>query len=147
MSVLIVKYAPFGSYQMPQTTMAPRPDPNPLHLACPSRRLIELIGDKWALLVMPALKDGPKRSGELMRLIEGISQKMLTQTLRALEEAGLVERQVFDVVPPHVEYRLTPLGRSLGETLKGIDRWMEANWAQLAPMLAGSAPKSLGPRR
>jgi DNA-binding HxlR family transcriptional regulator len=127
--------------------MSIRPAPNPLHLACPSRRLIELIGDKWALLVMPALKDGPKRNGELIRLIEGISQKMLTQTLRALEEAGLVERQVFEVVPPHVEYRLTPLGRSLGETLKGLDRWMEANWNELAPRLAGSATNGADPTR
>lgn len=119
--------------------MDARPDPNPLHLACPSRRLIELIGDKWALLVMPALKDGARRNGELMRMIEGISQKMLTQTLRELENAGLVERQVFDVVPPHVEYQLTPLGRSLGAALKGIDRWMEANWAELAPKLTETA--------
>lgn len=118
-----------------------RPDPNPLHMACPSRRLIELIGDKWALLVMPALKDGPRRNGELMRMIEGISQKMLTQTLRDLENAGLVERRVFEVVPPHVEYRLTRLGRSLGVTLKGIDRWMEANWAELAPRLADLAAR------
>jgi DNA-binding HxlR family transcriptional regulator len=122
--------------------MDTRPELNPLHLACPSRRLIELIGDKWALLVLPGLKDSPRRNGELMRMIEGISQKMLTQTLRDLENAGLVERQVFDLVPPHVEYQLTPLGRSLGVTLKGIDRWMEANWTELAPRLKNSPQSS-----
>jgi DNA-binding HxlR family transcriptional regulator len=105
--------------------------PNPLHLACPSRRLIELIGDKWALLVLPTLRDGPLRNGELMRLVQGISQKMLTQTLRRLEEAGLVRRRVFDVVPPHVEYELTELGLSLGRALKGLDRWMVDNWDEL----------------
>jgi DNA-binding HxlR family transcriptional regulator len=115
----------------PAAASSAAPAPNPLHLACPSRKLIELIGDKWALLVMPALKDGPKRNCELMRLVEGVSQKMLTQTLRQLEEAGLVRRNVFDVVPPHVEYELTELGRSLGQALKGLDRWMEMNWSEL----------------
>jgi DNA-binding HxlR family transcriptional regulator len=118
---------------------ASSPEPNPLHHACPSRRLIELIGDKWALLVMPALKDGPKRNGELMRLIEGISQKMLTQTLRQLEEAGIVSRTVHDMVPPHVEYELTELGRSLGQALKALDRWMADHWSELRTLLAARA--------
>jgi DNA-binding HxlR family transcriptional regulator len=73
---------------------------------------------------MFALKDQPRRNNELLRQIEGISQKMLTQTLRSLEEHGLVKRQAFQVVPPHVEYELTPLGQSLGKALKFLDQWL-----------------------
>ncbi|MEM1283785.1 MAG: helix-turn-helix domain-containing protein [Pseudomonadota bacterium] len=116
------------------------PGPDPLHAACPSRHLIDVIGDKWALIVMPALKDGPRRNGELMRAIGGISQKMLTQTLRRLEETGIVERTVFETVPPHVEYELTPLGRALGEALKPLDRWMTDNWPALHARLCKASP-------
>jgi DNA-binding HxlR family transcriptional regulator len=87
---------------------------------------------------MPALKDGPKRNGDLMRVVEGISQKMLTQTLRQLELVGIVERKIFNVVPPHVEYQLTELGRSLGFALKSLDQWMHENWEELRPLLAQS---------
>jgi DNA-binding HxlR family transcriptional regulator len=92
--------------------------------SCPSRHLLALIADKWSLLIMFALKDKPRRNNELLRQIEGISQKMLTQTLRSLEKHGLVKRQSFQVVPPHVEYELTPLGRSLGKALKSLDQWL-----------------------
>jgi DNA-binding HxlR family transcriptional regulator len=103
--------------------------PNPWSLSCPSRHVLDLIGNKWALLVLPLLKAGTMRNGELMRQIEGISQKMLTQTLRELETSGLVHREVFDTVPPHVEYSLTPLGESLGQALKGLDAWVMSNTA------------------
>ena len=76
---------------------------------------------------MFALKDKPRRNNELLRQIEGISQKMLTQTLRSLECYGLVKRQAFQVVPPHVEYELTPLGQSLGKALKSLDQWLVVN--------------------
>jgi DNA-binding HxlR family transcriptional regulator len=92
--------------------------------SCPSRHLLALIADKWSLLIMFALKDKPYRNNELLRQIEGISQKMLTQTLRSLEKHGLVKRQAFQVVPPHVEYELTALGRSLGKALKSLDQWL-----------------------
>ncbi|MEN9230236.1 MAG: helix-turn-helix domain-containing protein [Thermostichus sp. DG02_5_bins_236] len=92
--------------------------------SCPSRRILELIAGKWSLLILFALKDKPRRNNELLRHIEGISQKMLTQTLRGLEEHGLVKRQAFQVVPPHVEYELTPLGQSLGKALKSLDQWL-----------------------
>jgi DNA-binding HxlR family transcriptional regulator len=95
--------------------------------SCPSRHLLALIADKWSLLIMFALKDQPRRNNELLRQIEGISQKMLTQTLRSLEEHGLVKRQAFKVVPPHVEYQLTPLGQSLGQALKSLDQWLVDN--------------------
>ena len=100
-------------------------DPCAAH--CPSRDLIDLVGDKWTLLVMRAVGEGIRRNGELKRRIEGISQKMLTQTLRGLERNGLVARTDLQTVPPHVEYRLTALGASLGTALSGIDRWLEAN--------------------
>jgi DNA-binding HxlR family transcriptional regulator len=78
--------------------------------ACASRRLFEAISGKWSPLVVMALKDGKKRHGELRRELGDISQKMLIQTLRGLERNGLVERKVYPVVPPKVEYSLTPSG-------------------------------------
>lgn len=94
--------------------------------ACASRRLFEAISGKWSPLVVMALKDGEKkRHGELRRGLEGISQKMLIQTLRDLERNGLVERKVYPVVPPKVEYSLTPLGWSLQPLLEAICQWSE----------------------
>lgn len=95
--------------------------------ACPSRAILELIADKWTLLIMPALRRGPLRNGELMRLIGGVSQKMLTQTLRELERNGLVTRIDHQEVPPRVEYALTELGRSLSDLMRKLDGWAEAN--------------------
>ncbi|UXY16352.1 helix-turn-helix transcriptional regulator [Chitiniphilus purpureus] len=98
---------------------------------CPSRAALALIGSKWALLIVPLLAEQPVRNNELMRRIEGISQKMLTQTLRELERNGLVERHDHRTVPPHVEYRLTPLGHSLSSTLVVLDRWAEQHYPAL----------------
>lgn len=98
---------------------------------CPSRRVLELIANKWALLVIPLLRGKPQRNNELLRRVGGISQKMLTQTLRDLELNGLVLREDRQTVPPHVEYRLSPLGLSLSKTLIAVDRWAEANHAQI----------------
>ncbi|WP_414463152.1 winged helix-turn-helix transcriptional regulator [Hyphomicrobium sp. DY-1] len=95
--------------------------------ACPSRALLELVADKWTLLVMPALRRGRMRNGELMRLVEGVSQKMLTQTLRALESNGLVRRIDRMEVPPHVEYELTELGLSLADAMRKLDSWVETH--------------------
>ena len=100
---------------------------NPCAAHCPSRDLIDLVGDKWTLLVMRAVGEGLHRNGELKRHIEGISQKMLTQTLRGLERNGLVARHDMQTVPPHVEYALTELGTSLRAALSEIDRWLDAN--------------------
>jgi DNA-binding HxlR family transcriptional regulator len=107
--------------------------------SCPSRHLLTSIADKWSLLIMFALKDKPCRNNELLRQIEGISQKMLTQTLRSLEEYGLVKRQAFQVVPPHVEYELTPLGQSLGKALKSLDRWFIEHFDEVMTARAGFA--------
>ncbi|MCM5682432.1 helix-turn-helix transcriptional regulator [Schlegelella sp. S2-27] len=101
--------------------------------ACPSRRVLELIANKWALLILPALRDGPLRNHELKRRVGGVSQKMLTQTLRELEDNRLVQRHDHGTAAPHVEYQLTVLGRSLSETLLAVDRWVEAHHEQLQP--------------
>lgn len=91
--------------------------------ACPTRQVINRIGDRWSLLVLYALEGGTLRFQQLRRVVEGVSQKMLTQTLRQLERDGLVRREVFASVPPHVEYSLTPLGRSLSGRIAGIREW------------------------
>ncbi len=99
--------------------------------ACPSRRALELISGKWVPLVLPALARGPLRNSELLRKLDGISQKMMTQTLRDLERHGLVRREDMRTVPPHVRYHLTDLGKSLNVALVALDRWAERHHAQL----------------
>ena len=99
--------------------------------ACPSRAVLDRIADKWTALILHALSGGTLRYGELQRRVGGISQKMLTQTLRSLEGDGLVERVVYPVIPPMVEYSLTPLGRSLNEPLSAICRWAERHLGAL----------------
>jgi DNA-binding HxlR family transcriptional regulator len=94
---------------------------------CPSRQVFDLIGERWAALVLLALHGQPQRFSALRRRIEGISQKMLTQTLRALERDGLVRRQAFATVPVTVEYSLSPLGDGLCEVIEGLRAWAYAN--------------------
>lgn len=103
--------------------LTPEMVPNVLDQSCESRQALDRIADKWTCLIVYALLDGPLRHGELRRRIEGISQKMLTQTLRSMEADGLVKRTVVDVIPPHVEYSLTELGQTLSEPLVAICRW------------------------
>lgn len=97
--------------------------PNVLDQNCESRLAVDRLANKWLILVVYALVDGPMRHGALRRAITGISQKMLTQTLRRMERDGLVERRVVTDIPPHVEYALTPLGLTLTEPLVAICRW------------------------
>jgi DNA-binding HxlR family transcriptional regulator len=99
--------------------------PNVFDSNCGSRRVLALIADKWTAIVVYALARGTMRFSELYREVEGISQKMLTQTLRSLESDGLVERRVYATVPPKVEYSLTPLGKTLSEPLGAICKWAE----------------------
>jgi DNA-binding HxlR family transcriptional regulator len=94
---------------------------------CASRQVLEILGDKWVTLILHALAEGPQRRGALSREVVGASQKMLTQTLRSLERDGLVARTIIPDVPVHVEYRLTPLGRSLRELVCTIADWSQAN--------------------
>jgi DNA-binding HxlR family transcriptional regulator len=99
--------------------------------ACPTRQVVNRIGDRWSLLVLYALEGGMLRFQELRRAVQGVSQKMLTQTLRLLERDGLVQREVFASVPPHVEYSLTPLGRSLSGRVAAIREWAYANMSDI----------------
>ena len=105
--------------------------PSVLEPQCPSRLVLERIADKWTALVIQILARGTMRYAELQRAIGGISQKMLTQTLRSLERDGLVQRKVHPVVPPKVEYSLTRLGRTLIEPLHALCRWSEKHLAEL----------------
>ena len=91
--------------------------------ACPARRTLELLSDKWTPLVLYVLADGAHRFNELQRRCDGISRKMLTQTLRGLQGDGLVHRTVYPAVPPHTEYNLTHLGESLMTPLAGLCAW------------------------
>lgn len=98
---------------------------------CPSRRLLDLIGNKWVGLVLAGLETGPKRHSELARQIAGVSQKMLTQTLRELERDGLVTRTVFASVPVRVDYELTDLGRDLQSVVRPLKIWAETHMAEI----------------
>ncbi|MFI0941293.1 winged helix-turn-helix transcriptional regulator [Streptomyces sp. NPDC021020] len=92
---------------------------------CPSRTVVEALANKWVLYVLAALRryDRPMRFSELRRLLDGITQKMLTQTLRSLERDGLVRRTVYPTVPPRVEYGLTELGVEAGKLTSAISAW------------------------
>jgi DNA-binding HxlR family transcriptional regulator len=100
---------------------------NMMNAACPTRQVLDRIADKWTMLVIVALQHGTLRFSELRRSIDGISQKMLTQTLRALERDGIVEREVVPTVPVTVRYTLTPLGHSLADAVGVIREWAYAN--------------------
>ena len=94
--------------------------------ACPVETTLTLIGDKWKVLILRDLMDGTKRFGELKKSIGGVSQKVLTAQLRAMEASGLVHREVYAEVPPRVEYSLTELGRSLKPILDSMVLWGRA---------------------
>jgi DNA-binding HxlR family transcriptional regulator len=94
---------------------------------CPTRQVLDHIAGKWTVLVVDALLDGTLRYTDLARRIEGVSQKMLTQTLRGLEADGFVTRTVYPTVPARVTYELTPLGRSLAEPISALREWTETH--------------------
>ncbi|WP_349899754.1 winged helix-turn-helix transcriptional regulator [Parafrigoribacterium soli] len=96
---------------------------DPYRADCPTRRILDRIGDRWTVLIVGILGRGDARFSELLRGVEGVSQKMLTQTLRALERDGLVRRTVYPEVPVRVEYALTEAGRTLLEPLRALERW------------------------
>jgi len=101
-------------------------------VGCPTRTVLDHVMSKWAPLLIAALSDGrPLRWSELRRRAEGISEKMLAQTLRTLEQDGLVHRQALAVVPPHVEYSLTPLGEELADRLVPLLAWMAAKASEI----------------
>ncbi|MGW4893209.1 winged helix-turn-helix transcriptional regulator [Kitasatospora sp. NPDC004240] len=92
---------------------------------CPARQLLDRIADKWVSLIVNALADGPQRYSDLRRRLAGVSEKMLTQTLRALERDGLLTRTVTPAVPARVDYALTPLGEGLLPLMRSIKSWAE----------------------
>ncbi len=100
---------------------------NPYDRSCPTRRLLDRIGDRWTVLVVGTLADGPLRFGQIARRIDGVSQKMLTQTLRGLERDGLVKRTLYAQVPPRVDYELTETGHTLRDPLKTLEDWATAH--------------------
>ncbi|WP_407931679.1 winged helix-turn-helix transcriptional regulator [Geomonas diazotrophica] len=94
---------------------------------CPSREILKHVTSQWGVLVLVALMEKTHRFSELRRKVGGVSEKMLAQTLQYLERDGFVDRVSFPVVPPHVEYSLTPLGRAIGEKVESLADWIESN--------------------
>jgi len=107
-----------------------------------SALVVAILADKWSIPVIHSLARGMKRTGVLRRELAGVSQKMLTQTLRRLEKHGLIERTVFPVVPPRVEYRLTELGESINEPLAHLCEWTRRYGTELQQSVAGTSRRS-----
>src|SRR5690606_10636939 len=109
------------------------PEPvNLLETCRPVRQILARVGDKWSVLIVMALRDGPRRFNEMKRAIGTISQRMLTLTLMSMERDGLVRRTVFPTKPPRVDYELTALGRSLYEPIERLGRWAIDNETEIA---------------
>ncbi|MGW2031539.1 winged helix-turn-helix transcriptional regulator [Streptomyces spinosus] len=98
---------------------------------CRTREVLDIVGDKWSLLVVRNLSQGPRRFTELKRAIDGISQRMLTVTLRGLERDGILTRTVRNVMPPHVSYELTPMGKTLRQATAPLLEWSIAHLADI----------------
>lgn len=123
--------------------------PDPYHAACPSRALLARIGEKWAALALADLEAGPRRFGDLQRRLQGVSQKMLTQTLRHLERDGLITRTLISDRPIQVSYALSDHGRSLAPILFALKEWARLHYlaVEVARLthdaaLAGAKPPS-----
>ena len=114
-----------------QRQTAAREDYDAFLAACPSRQVLARISDKWVTLILVALAGGPLRYSDLRKIIAGVSQKMLTQTLRALERDGLVSRTVTAGVPVRVDYQLTPLGESLMPAVNAVKSWAEEHIGEI----------------
>ncbi|MDT0321788.1 winged helix-turn-helix transcriptional regulator [Streptomyces millisiae] len=111
---------------------------------CEVRQILDRVADKWSLLVVALLDQGSWRFTELRREIDGISQRMLTVTLRNLERDGLVRRTVHPVVPPRVDYELTPLGATLHDTIQALVRWTESHQEEIAAARAAYDARATG---
>lgn len=110
-----------------EDAVSEEPDFDPYHPDCPSRQLVDRVGDRWTILVTGVLSDGPARYGEIAASVGGISPKMLSHTLKALERDGLVTRKAYAEVPPRVVYELTDLGASLRPVLLSVEAWAREN--------------------
>jgi DNA-binding HxlR family transcriptional regulator len=117
----------------PENTRVPALPPSPdAHADCRGvASVLARVGDKWSVFVIMMLYDGPKRFNELKRMVAGISQRMLTLTLRGLERDGLVTRTVFPTIPPRVDYELTELGRGLSEPVIALGGWAKAHQMEI----------------
>lgn len=102
-------------------------EPNPYESACPTRTILDRIGDRWTMLVLLLLAEDTHRFTELSRAIQGISPKVLTSTLRSLQRDGLIVREVYAEVPPRTEYSLTPLGGTLIDAVSALDAWARSH--------------------
>lgn len=116
--------------------------------ACPSREVLNHVTSRWGVLVLMALETRTLRFSQLKRQIGGVSERMLAQTLKLLEGDGFVRRQAFDVVPPHVEYSLTPLGLEVAERVRGLADWIQVNLGRILEHwdpedLAAYAPETM----
>ncbi|MGO1048865.1 winged helix-turn-helix transcriptional regulator [Crossiella sp. CA198] len=98
---------------------------------CPARQLLDRIGDQWTVLIVLSLREGARRFTEIGAVITGISQKVLSQTLRSLVRDGMLTRTAYAEVPPRVEYALTPLGHNLSETVTYLDRWAREHMGEV----------------
>ena len=101
---------------------------------CPSREVLQHVTSRWGVLLLVVLMGGTHRFSELRRKVGGVSEKMLAQTLKALEADGFVRREAYAVVPPHVEYSLTPLGRQAAEKVAALADWIECNLPEIAAL-------------
>lgn len=100
--------------------------------ACPSREVLKHLTSRWGVLVLIALRSGTLRFADLRRRIGGVSERMLAQTLRWLEDDGMVTRKAYNIVPPHVEYTLTPLGEEAAEKVRDLADWIETSLPRVA---------------
>ena len=114
--------------------------------ACPCRDMLDLLANKWSALALGALEQGPQRFGAIRSRLQGISPKVLTHTLRQLEQHGLVDRTIYPAVPLHVEYSLTDLGHDACRPLAQLRTWVEENIHRFPPA-ADQAPAALTPNR
>ncbi|OYX11990.1 MAG: transcriptional regulator [Rhizobiales bacterium 32-66-8] len=105
--------------------------PDPYNAQCPTRQVLDRIADKWTVLLLVLIRDKPMRFNALRHSITGLSQKVLSQTLKSLERDGLVTRHAYATVPVTVEYAITPLGASLADTLAPLARWAEVHLGEI----------------
>ena len=118
---VLVKNAP--SRNLVSERKPPAAPPDPYAAGCPTRMLLDRIGDKWMVLTLSLVRDKPRRFNALRRDIEGVTQKMLSQTLKQMERDGMVTRTVVPTAPVSVEYAITPLGGTLASVLDGLQHW------------------------
>ncbi|QWR80562.1 winged helix-turn-helix transcriptional regulator [Cronobacter sakazakii] len=126
------KYVQKGKYEMTLPTLSEQlRDGNLFAEECPSRDVLKHVTSRWGVLILVALRDGTHRFSDLRRKMGGVSEKMLAQSLQALEQDGFVDRVSYPVVPPHVEYSLTPLGVEVSEKVAALADWIEVNLPQV----------------